>query len=465
MDDSFDIDPILTKYVREEPLTAQEATALQEWIAGGEGRAEVLERLRNDPEWTKANLIRMQDMPNERVWEKIEARLKGERFWVDGPADAGDGKAAGGSGRAVGAPVVSIDGRSRRELTEDPLPHRPNWFRYAVAASVLVAVAGITYLIRYHHKNGPDVAIGAAPAKPADVQPGGNRATLTLADGQVVNLDSAADGVLTSQGNTYVAKADGKLAYNIAASEKPVAPTYNVLTTPRAGQFVLLLPDGTHVWLNNASSIRYPVWFTGATREVELTGEAYFEVAKDAAHPFRVKIRNSAVGAEGGTVEVLGTSFNVMAYSDERAERATLVSGSIRYENGGARTLLKPEDESVFEVGGEGKPANEGKASGGGKASGDGNVAGELKTLHNVNVEEITAWKDGFFHFDHSDLESTMRQFARWYDITVVYQGKIAPQQFNGKIPRSMSLNTVLKALEGEHVHFTLEGKQVTVRP
>jgi ferric-dicitrate binding protein FerR (iron transport regulator) len=316
---------------------------------------------------------------------------------------------------------------------------RAKWWRYVVAACALVAAAGITYLIRSAHSSPATVV--AAPTKPADIQPGGNKGTLTLADGKVVNLDSAADGVLTSQGNTYVAKADGKLAYNIAASEKPTTPTYNVLATPRAGQFTLALPDGTQVWLNNASSIRYPVWFTGPTREVELTGEAYFEVAKDAAHPFRVHIRNSAAGAEGGTIEVLGTSFNVMAYADENAERATLVAGSVKYVHGASSALLKPDDESVF-------AAN-----------------GKLRTLHDVDVDEITAWKNGFFHFDRSDFETTMRQFARWYAITVVYQGKIAPQEFNGKIPRSATLATLLKGLEGENVHFALDGKQVTATP
>ena len=231
------------------------------------------------------------------------------------------------------------------------------------------------------------------------------------------------------------------MEYNIAASERPIVPTFNVLTTPRAGQFTLSLPDGTHVWLNNASSLRYPVWFTGDIREVELTGEAYFEVAKDAAHPFRVKIRNSAAGPDGGTIDVLGTSFNVMAYSDENAERATLVDGSIRYVHGSSNTLLRPEDQSVFAA------------------------DGELKTLHHVNVDEITAWKNGYFHFDHASLETTMRQLARWYDVTVVYHGKIAPQEFVGKIQRSMTLATVLKGLEDENVHFVLAGKQVTVTP
>jgi transmembrane sensor len=409
----------VTKYVREEPLTAEEAIALQQWIAAGQGRVELLEQLRNDPEWTKTNLIRIAELPHIRVWEKLESRLNAEGVWTATPDDA----------TATEAPVIPLHRTSR-----------PNWWRYIIAASVLVAAAGITYFFRINHAAAPTVAVTSA-APHADVQPGGNKATLTLADGQVINLDSAADGVLTSQGSTYVAKQDGKLAYNIAASEKPTAPTFNVLTTPRAGQFTLSLPDGTHVWLNNASSIRYPVWFTGTTREVELSGEAYFEVAKDATHPFRVKIRNSAAGADGGTVEVLGTSFNVMAYADESAERATLVDGSIRYVNGGSSTLLKPADESVF------------------------SAKGSLETLHHVNTDEITAWKDGFFHFDHANLESTMRQFARWYDITVVYQGTIAPQEFMGKIPRSMTLATVLKGLEGEHVHFKLEGKQVTVTP
>jgi ferric-dicitrate binding protein FerR (iron transport regulator) len=274
-----------------------------------------------------------------------------------------------------------------------------------------------------------------------DVQPGGNKAILTLADGHTIDLDSSANGVLASQGNTFVAKLDGQLAYNKAASEAPATPTYNLLTTPRAGQFTLILPDGSHVWLNNASSLRYPVWFTGNTREVELTGEAYFEVAKDAAHPFRVHIHNSLAGADGGTIEVLGTSFNIMAYSDETAERATLVDGSIRYSHGNNSALLKPAEQSVLDA------------------------RGDLKTVHHVNVDEITAWKNGYFHFDHSSLESTMRQLARWYDITVEYQGTIPPQEFMGKIQRNMSLSTVLKGLEGENIHFKLVGKKVMVTP
>lgn len=415
MDQPIEIDPIVTKYVREEPLTTEEAAALQSWVAEAPGRQALLDQLRDDPSWTKEYGIRIQDLPNERIWSKVETRLQSEGFWLDKPKETA---------------VVPMP-PARRAI---------HWSRYLVAATILAAIVGVTLWSLKRHQSENVNAVATAPV-PADVQPGGNKAILTLADGRTIDLDSSADGVLTSQGNTYVAKQDGILAYNKAASEPPAAPVYNRLITPRAGQFNLILPDGTKVWLNNASSLRYPVWFVGPSREVELTGEAYFEVARDAAHPFKVHVQNSPAGADGGTIDVLGTSFNIMAYSDEAAERATLVDGSIRYVHGSTSALLKPSEQSVLDA------------------------QGSLKTLHDVNVDEITAWKNGYFHFDHSSLETTMRQLARWYDVTVDYQGTIAPQEFMGKIQRNMPLSTVLKGLEGENVHFKLDGKKVIVTP
>jgi len=415
MDQPIEIDPIVTKYVREEYLTSKEEASLRQWVAQGTGRQELLDRLRNDPAWTKENLIRIQDLPHERIWSKVENRLQAEGVWRE-------------SSESNIAPVVPIAGSTKTY-----------WWRYVIAASVLALTAGVT-LWSLRHPKSETPAVAKAPVV-NDVQPGGNKATLTLADGRTIDLDSSGNGVLANQGNTFVAKLDGQLAYNKAASEAPTTATYNVLATPRAGQFTLVLPDGTKVWLNNASSLRYPVWFTGATREVDLTGEAYFEVAKDATHPFRVHIHNSVAGSDGGTIDVLGTSFNIMAYSDENAESATLVDGSIRYSHNGNSALLKPAEQSVL------------------------NAQGDLKTLHNVNVAEITAWKNGYFHFDHSSLETTMRQLARWYDVTVEYDGTIQPQEFMGKIQRNMSLASVLKGLEGEHVHFKLQDKKVTVTP
>jgi len=416
MDQPLEIDPIVTKYIREEYLTSEEQAVLSNWLAQGEGRQELLDKLRDDPAWTKENLIRIQDLPHERIWNRLESRLQSEGYWQDKPESA---------------VIPIIPTTKTRSLY---------WWRYIAAASALVITAGVILWSRKPHQPETVTTVAAAPVT-NDVQPGGNKATLTLADGRTIDLDSSANGVLANQGNTFVAKLDGQLAYNKAASEAPTTATYNLLTTPRAGQFTLILPDGTRVWLNNASALRYPVWFTGATREVELTGEAYFEVAKDATHPFRVHIHNSPAGADGGAIDVLGTSFNIMAYSDETAERATLVDGSIRYSHGGNSALLKPSEQSVLDA------------------------QGDLKTLHHVNVDEITAWKNGYFHFDHSSLETTMRQLARWYDVTVEYQGTIQPQEFMGKIQRSMSLSTVLKGLEGEHIHFKLEGKKVIVTP
>ena len=417
MDQPIEIDPIVTKYIREEHLTSDEETILQQWIAQGHGRRELLDNLRNDSAWTKENLVRLQDIPNDRIWAILEARLQTEGFWRND------------SETLTAIPAIP----TAKSI-------KAYWWRYVIAASVITVTAGITLWTLRHPKTETPATVAATPVT-TDVQPGGSKATLTLADGRTIDLNSTANGVLANQGNTFVAKQDGLLAYNKAASEAPTTATYNILATPRAGQFNLVLPDGTRVWLNNASSLRYPVWFTGKTREVELTGEAYFEVAKDAAHPFRVHIHNSPAGTDGGTIDVLGTSFNIMAYSDENAERATLVDGSIRYSHNGNSALLKPAEQSVLDA------------------------QGDLKTIKNINIDEITAWKNGYFHFDHSSLETTMRQLARWYDVSVDYQGTIPPQEFMGKIQRSMSLSSVLKGLEGEHVHFKLEGKKVIVTP
>jgi len=411
-----DIDPIVTKYLREEALSPEEQAALDRWVSQGEGRSRMLEELKNDTN-SKANLVHMEQISNTRIWDMIVTKVQQDGYWrEDEPV-------------AV-APASTLA----------PVIRRP-WRRLLAAASV-VAVLATGALWALHRPAPPAAVATATPAAPAsDVAPGGNRATLTLTDGRRIDLDSSAIGVLANQGNMKVSKlSDGQLAYNKASEEKPQnspASAFNVLSTPRAGQFSLTLPDGSRVWLNNASSIRYPIAFTGATREVELTGEGYFEVAKDAGHPFYVHTAGGPAGP--ATIEVLGTSFNIMAYTDENAERATLVDGSIRYIHGNNSTLLKPEEQSVLD-------AN-----------------GNLKTIGHVNVDEITAWKNGYFHFDHASLETTMRQIARWYDISVEYQGTVPAQEFVGKIQRNMPLSSLLKGLSGEHVHFELQGRKLTV--
>ena len=423
MENFLDIDRILLKYIREEELSLEETALLQQWMKTGEGREELIQHFKNESPWYQEELRKMQQSPQSRVWDTVSGKLEEEGHW----AEANSAFAT--------APVVPLARNNNR------------WLRYLVAATVLFAVVGGAFWVMQQRQasvanNNTQLPI----AKAADAQPGTNRAVLTLSNGQQINLDNTANGVLASQGNMNVTKlADGQLAYNKnkTSEEKLTAPAYNTLSTPRAGQFSLTLPDGSQVWLNNASTIRYPISFTAATREVELTGEAYFEIAKDPSHPFKVAVHRHTTGGgdRTSTIEVLGTSFNVMAYDDENTERTTLVEGSVRIVHQGASALLKPEEQSVLDE------------------------QGALKTVHNVNVGEITAWKNGYFHFDHASLEMTMRQLARWYDIDIEYTGKVPQQEYMGKIQRNLPLSAVLKGLTRDDVHFSLEGRKLVVKP
>jgi ferric-dicitrate binding protein FerR (iron transport regulator) len=265
------------------------------------------------------------------------------------------------------------------------------------------------------------------------IVPGGTRAVLTLADGTTIHLDSARQGTLARQGSVKVLKvAAGSLAYDV----QPNGPAhrhvgYNILTTPRGGQYELTLSDGTKVWLNAASSIRFPAVFAAADRVVQITGEAYFEVAKDPGKPFKVSVG-------GMTVEVLGTRFNVMAYSDEAAIKTTLVEGSVKVA-GETKTIRLA-------------PGQQAQLSGGG-----------MTLVSQANVSEAVAWKDGFFEFDDSGVADIMRQIARWYDVTVVYSGVVPAGHITGKIPRSTDLSNILKMMQLSGVHFTVKGREVDV--
>jgi len=309
--------------------------------------------------------------------------------------------------------------------------------RYFVAASLVGLLAVGTW---FYMKNRPvatsDVATAVTSTFRNDIAPGGNKAVLTLSDGSNVVLDSAGKGTIAHQGIARVVKLDdGKLAYhNTTTGEKPAALEYNTLTTPAAGQFQLLLPDGSKVWLNNASSLRYPVAFTGKDREVELKGEAYFEIAPNARQPFKVKVDETLI-------DVLGTTFNISAYTDETTIKTTLLSGAVRVSRGDARKVLKPGQQArLHETGG-------------------------LETLDDVDTDGVVAWKNGYFHFDHADIKTAMRMLARWYNVEVVYEGAIPNRTFGGDMERKLNLSEVLKILEKNQVHFDLEGRRLSVRP
>lgn len=266
-----------------------------------------------------------------------------------------------------------------------------------------------------------------------EVSPGGNKAVLTLADGSTIVLDDAQNGALTQQGNTKVLKLNGKIAYN-STNDDSNEILFNTIATPRGGQYQVELPDGSHVWLNSASSLHFPTAFTGKERRVEITGEAYFEVVKNLAMPFIVKV-NSA------QIQVLGTHFNVMAYSDEAALKTTLLEGKVKFVNAGINNILKPGQQSQLAKN------------------------GQLKVVSGVDVAEVVAWKNGIFDFEGADIESVTRQLSRWYDVEIVYNQKV-DDLFYAKIPKNTKLTEVLKALElTGKVRFTIEGKKIIVMP
>jgi ferric-dicitrate binding protein FerR (iron transport regulator) len=312
-----------------------------------------------------------------------------------------------------------------------------NWRRYLVAAGLVGAAVVGTWLYVMSRHDAEVRTVASAPVASRlknDVAPGGNKAVLTLSDGSSVALDKAEKGAIANQGAARVMKVDdGKLAYNIL-TEKPTELAYNTLTTPAAGQFEVLLPDGSKVWLNNASSLRYPVAFTGKDREVELKGEAYFEIAPNSRQPFKVR-------ANDMLVDVLGTSFNISAYADESTIKTTLLTGAVRVSKGNVGTLLKPNEQVQL------------------------NETGKLSVLKDVDVDAEVAWKSGLFHFDRADIKTVMRVLARWYDLDVRYEGPVTSHEFGGYIERDLNLSQVLEILQKNQVHFDLDGRKLTVRP
>jgi transmembrane sensor len=297
-----------------------------------------------------------------------------------------------------------------------------------------------------------------------DVKPGGNRAVLVLASGQSIVLDSAGTGMLAMQGGMKVIKLNnGQLQYRAAGeSRADSAPVYNTITTPRGGQYELILQDGTKVWLNSESSLRFPTAFVGKERGVELSGEAYFEVAPHAVNPFRIYMlhQDGVDVRKRKEIDVLGTSFNVMAYDEEKVVRTTLLDGAIRVGDENEKRVLKPGQQAEWATleGGSAGEAGSGSAGSAG--------AEVIRVTDDADVEAAVAWKNGFFTFDRSDIRMIMRQLSRWYDLKVIYTndaGGGKPKVFWGGIQKNLPLSDVLKILEKSGVKFYVDGNNVNV--
>lgn len=346
--------------------------------------------------------------------------------------------------------------QSQKETPLTPLtplvqlsPARRQWWLGAAASIILLLGAGTWFLFLKR----PEQQIARLPPQQErfhnDIAPGGNKAILTLGNGSTIILDSAHNGTLSQQGGSNVIKrTDGELAYAPTGSGKHLPSTpgkhevvYNMISTPRGGQYKLSLPDGSSIWLNAASSIRYPTEFSGKERQVEIRGEAYFDIAPDASKPFTVLVN-------GMKVDVLGTQFNINAYNDEAVIKTTLLKGSVRVTAGKATTLLTPGDQAQVNSG-----------PGSTKSGGPGSI----KLIKASDTDEAVAWMHGVFKFNQVTIGPLMSAIARWYDVDLNYEGKIT-SHFILTIPRNVTVANVLKILEqtGE-VHFKIDGRQVTV--
>jgi len=339
--------------------------------------------------------------------------------------------------------VSEFELRKQRDEIQQLLPvqkhepkGRPLWIKMAAAVAMLIIASFGMYL---PYKQGFLASNQGQTTQivGTDIKPGGNRATLVLADGSTILLNDVAEGELSQQAGVKIAKtADGQLRYFLTEN-KPAennSNQFNIIRTPKGGQYQVALSDGTQVWLNAESSIKIPLSFTDKKRVVEITGEAYFEVAENKNRPFYVQTNDV-------TIQVLGTHFNIMAYPEEGKVAATLTAGAIKLAYKNQEALLQPGEQGI--------------------------VRPEMANLEVRKVETapVLAWKNGLFQFDNTDLHTLMRQLSRWYDIEIAYEDGVKNEIFRGKIARDAALSKVLKILRLGDVNFRVEGKKLIVMP
>jgi transmembrane sensor len=309
--------------------------------------------------------------------------------------------------------------------------YRRQWLRYAAMLLLVAGAIGYFYLSPRSAQGKRNIA--SVPAAPVNekVFPGGFKATLKLGDGSTVELTPHHRGLITRQGGTNIFLDSSDVSYQ--TENKTADVVFNTMSTPRGGQYRLKLSDGTQVWLNAASSITYPTVFTGSGREVSITGEVFFDVAKKSGKPFRVSVDTQT------RIDVLGTSFNVNSYPDESSIRTTLIDGAVRVETNNRHKLMQPGQQlQVYRN-------------------------GESQLVRNADIDQAIAWKTGTFNFQRMKLDAVMRQLSRWYDVEIVYPGGVPDIIFGGKVQNSLSLQAMLEGLQAMDVHFRIEGKKVIV--
>ncbi len=327
--------------------------------------------------------------------------------------------------------------KSRLPVYRSGLLYKLGQWKYA-AMFLLAASIGLA-IYQHEKKISPESAVNSKAVFRHDILPGGNKAILTLANGKQIVLNNVHNGLIANQGHVDIHKSvDGRVTYESKQSADSQEAGYNTISTPTGGQYSIVLPDGSKVWLNPKSSLRFPTEFNGEERTVELTGEAYFEIAKIKNGSGRgIKRIPFMVKANNVSVEVLGTHFNVMAYANENTINTTLLEGSVKVSSGKNSKIIVPGQQAL---------------------------AGSSIILEDVDVNEAVAWKNGFFQFNNADLPSIMRQIERWYDVKVIYEDHFYDKHYSGVMPRNDNVSALLKMLEmAGKVHFKIEGKEIRV--
>lgn len=382
---------LLDKLLQHKPLQEHEQHELKEWL--GSNRAE--DALLANPDWNSELTDYFSFMNNDAEIHKALNKFNTRAGFSQEPD-----------------PVIITTTKTKSYI-------QTIWFRYAAAVILLFGVGIYLYTLSNKTAQSFDNKVSQT-----NILPGANKALLTLSDGTIITLDSAANGAIAHQGNSSVVKlANGEIRYDVKGiSDDEII--MNTMSTPRGGQYQLVLPDGSKVWLNAASSITYPVAFTGKDRKIKITGEVYIEVTKEKNKPFFVDVDGKQI------VEVLGTEFNINSYAEEELIKTTLVNGSVK--TGGK--ILRP---------------------------GEAYINGKIIS---TDINRDIAWKNGYFNFNGIDLKTAMNQLSRWYDIDVSYKNGIPNLVFGGEMERNLQLVQVLKALDLMGLEFEIAGRNLTVK-
>ncbi|WP_205514193.1 FecR family protein [Longitalea arenae] len=402
---SFEMGSIIRKYTRQE-INAEEQALLDSWKAKSEENRMLFEEL-----------VHGDSLPVELAnYHQMEVRKE-----------------------AAGEMMMEMTFPAEGNIRSMPW----NWKRMAAAAAiVLFVITGALLLFINKDQKAKITTQNVSKRSTKDKAPGRDGATLTLASGEQIVLDSTANGFVIEQGETAIVKKDGMLSYSPKKGGEEGKVLYNTLSTPRGRQFQLLLPDGSKLWLNAASSVKYPTVFAGKERVIEINGEAYFEVppltrkgGKERV-PFIVKTSDMEV-------EVLGTEFNVKAYKDETNVSATLLEGKVEVKTGSSQALLTPGKQAIV---------------------GQTESTNKITVIENADTEEAIAWKNGLIAANKATIKEALMQISRWYDVDLQFKNEIKEEEIRIRVPRTASLSGVLKIFElSSRLRFEMQGNKLIV--